>query len=177
MVAAVARSECTQRPFHFGAVTGFEAIQIVSPVSILLALAMAYNGAASGTRTAMAKTLAVPSLGDDDFNRANHDLLRTLRKADPAVQIEIANALWTQSGFPVDPHFLKLSQDSYDASARSVNFAGNPREAADTINGWVDKNTHGKIPTIIATPDPNTRWCLSIGGKVVGMVIDERAVD
>lgn len=134
---------------------------IISPVSVSLALAVAYNGAAGGTRTAMARTLAVPSLSDDDFNRANHDLLGTLRKADPAVQMEIANALWTQSDFPVDPHFLKLSQDSYDASARSVDFAGNPRKAADTINGWVDENTHGKIPKIIATPDRNTRLVIT----------------
>jgi serine protease inhibitor len=134
---------------------------IISPVSISLALAVAYNGAAGDTRTTMAKTLAVPPLSDDDFNRANHDLLRTLRKADPAVQMEIANALWAESGFPINSDFLKLSQESYDASARSVNFSGNPRGAADTINGWVDENTHGKIPTIIGTPDPNTRLVIT----------------
>ncbi|MFZ0887058.1 MAG: serpin family protein [Candidatus Binataceae bacterium] len=134
---------------------------IISPLSVSLALAMAYNGTAGETRTAMAKTLAVPPLSDDDFNRANHALLGTLRKADPAVQMEIANALWVQWGFPINSDFLKLSQDSYDASAQSLDFARNPREAADTINTWVDKNTGGKIPTIVARTDPNTRLVIT----------------
>src|SRR5438309_1089864 len=44
---------------------------VVSPLSVDLALAMTYNGAAGETRSAIAKTLALPPASAGDFNRAN----------------------------------------------------------------------------------------------------------
>ena len=134
---------------------------IISPLSVSLALAIAYNGAAGDTKAAMAKTLAVSSANDDDLNRANHDLMDIIEKADPSVQMEIANALWAQSGFPINPAFLKLSRDSYGAPVESLDFEKAPQQAADTINAWVDKNTHGKIPKIIERGDPTTRLMIT----------------
>jgi len=122
---------------------------IVSPLSVSLALAMTYNGAAGDTRTAIAKTLGAASLTDETFNRNNQSLLETIGKADPAVQMEVANALWAQSGFPISPDFLRLNQNFYEASVESLDFAGNPQSAVDTINAWVSKKTHAKIPKII----------------------------
>jgi serine protease inhibitor len=121
---------------------------IVSPLSVSLALSIAYNGAAGDTKAAMAKTLGIPSLNDDDFNHANHGLTSSINQADPAVQMEIANALWAQSGFTINPEFFKLSRDWYSAPVGSLDFA-NPQHAADVINAWVDKNTHGKISRIV----------------------------
>jgi len=134
---------------------------IISPLSVSLALAIAYNGAAGDTKTAMAQTLAVPPGSDDDFNRANHDLIRIIEKADPSVQMEIANALWAQSGFTINPEFLKLSRDSYGAPVESLDFEKEPQDAANTINAWVNKSTHGKIPTIIKRGDPATRLMIT----------------
>jgi serine protease inhibitor len=123
---------------------------IVSPLSVSLALAMTYNGAAGDTRTAIAKTLGAASLTDRAFNRNNRSLLDALEKADPAVQIDVANALWVQAGFSISPDFLKLNRDAYDASAESLDFAGNPEHAVDAINAWVNEKTHTKIPRIIS---------------------------
>jgi len=134
---------------------------IISPLSIELALAMTYNGAAGETRTAIAKTLDASSFSAADFNRANRGLLDTISKADPAVILQIANALWVQAGFTIAPQFLALSRDTYDASAANVDFAGNPDRAADTINSWVSTNTHGKIPTIISEPSRTTQLVLT----------------
>ncbi|HEY6417937.1 MAG TPA: serpin family protein [Candidatus Binataceae bacterium] len=122
---------------------------MVSPLSVSLALAMTYNGAAGDTKAAIAKTLGAASLSDEDFNRNNRSLLDTIQKADPAVQMEIANALWVQSGFSIRPEFLKLSHDYFDASPESVDFARDPAKAAATINGWVKEKTRDKIPEII----------------------------
>src|SRR5260370_19388988 len=105
---------------------------------------MAYNGAGGGTRTAMARTLGVSAFRYDDLNTGNRDLLETLRKADPAVQLDIANALWLRAGFDFKPDFIKLSHDFYQAEAETLNFQGDPGGAARTINAWTDRNTHGK---------------------------------
>ncbi len=133
---------------------------IISPLSVSLALSMTYNGAAGGTKSAMGQTLAVASFNDEDLNRDNRDLLNTLEKADPSVKMEIANALWAQSGFQINPQFLQLSKEFYDAPVDNLDF-NDPRKAADTINAWVDRKTHGKIPTIVQRPDRNTRLILT----------------
>ena len=134
---------------------------IISPLGVATAFAMAYNGAASDTKTEMAKTLALGSLSDEDINRANHYLMHTLAEADPAVQTEIANALWVQKDFPINPDFRTVCESFYDASAASLDFVGDPTGAAAAINSWVDKNTHHRIPVLVAAIRPDTRLMLT----------------
>ena len=128
---------------------GSGANTMVSPLSVSLALAMTYNGASGTTRTAMAKTLGIAAISTEQFNRSNRSLLDRIQNADPAVQIEIANVLWLQSGFPINPGFMSLSHISFDATPESLDFAGNPQQAARHINDWVEQRTQGKIPKII----------------------------
>ena len=134
---------------------------IISPLGIAMAFAMAYSGAAGRTKTEMAKTLGLGSLSDDDINRANHSFMLSLAKADPAAQPEIANALWVQKDFPINPDFRKVCQSFYDASAANLDFINDPKGAAAEINSWVDKNTHHRIPAIVAEIDPATRLILT----------------
>ena len=133
---------------------------IISPLSVSLALDMTYNGAAGETKTAMAKTLGLELLSGD-MNQEAKWLLAMIRNADPKIQLEIANALWAQSDFSIDPDFLRLSRDYYDASVENLDFAHDPESAGKKINRWVDGRTHGKIPTIIGTPKRNTALILT----------------
>jgi serine protease inhibitor len=134
---------------------------IISPLGVAMAFAMAYNGAAGATKKEMAKTLGLGSLSDDDINRANHYLMHTFPKADPAEQPEIANALWVQKDFPINPDFRTVCKSFYDASAANLDFVGDPKTAAAEINSWVDKSTHNRIPTIVGEIDPDTRLILT----------------
>ena len=134
---------------------------IISPLGVAMAFAMAYNGAAGGTKAEMAKTLGLGSLSDDDINRANHSLMLALAKADPAAQPEIANALWVQKDYPINPEFRTVCESFYDASAASLDFVGDPKSAAAEINSWVDKNTHHRIPAIVGEIESDTRLILT----------------
>ena len=134
---------------------------IISPYSVSLALAMTYNGAGGDTKAAMAKTLAISGMSDEQLNRDSLQMVEAVEKADPSVQMECANALWAQSGFPVNPNFLKVTHEFYNAPVESMDFATNPGGAADTINAWVSRSTHGKIPAIIKSPDRHTRLVLT----------------
>jgi serine protease inhibitor len=134
---------------------------IVSPLSVSLALAMAYNGASGTTKAAMTKTLGIAAISDEEFNGHHRSLLDRIQKADPAVRTEIANGLWLQSGFHIDADFLKFSHDFFDAAPESVNFAENPQQAASRINGWVKERTQGKIPKIINEPSRRTMLILT----------------
>jgi serine protease inhibitor len=128
---------------------GSGANTIVSPLSVSLALAMTYNGASGATKGAMARTLGLAAINDEEVNRDNRALLDLIQKADPAVQIEIANALWARSGFPINADFLKLNRDFFDATPESLNFSENPQQAASRINDWVKERTRGRIPEIV----------------------------
>jgi len=119
----------------------------VSPASVMLALAMTYNGAAGTTQQAMARTLEIEGMSLEDVNRAFADLKSTLASADPKVQLKIANSLWVRNGFVLKPAFIARNKQHYASEIANLNFAD--PAAPDTINSWVNKNTEGKIAKIV----------------------------
>ena len=119
----------------------------VSPASVMLALAMTYNGADGTTRQGMARTLEIEGMSLDEVNRAFAELKSALNPTDPKIQLKIANSLWARKEFALRPAFIKRSKDYYEAEIASLDFA-NPA-APKTINSWVNKNTEGKIDKIV----------------------------
>lgn len=125
----------------------------VSPTSVAIALAMTYNGASGETQQAMAKALELQGMSLQDLNQANETLKDTLEKADPEVQLSIANSLWAKQGISFKPEFMQRNQQFYGAKVTELNFA-NPN-ATTIINGWVKENTRGKIDKIINQIKPD----------------------
>lgn len=119
----------------------------VSPASVMLALAMTYNGTDGTTRQAMARTLELDGMNLDEVNRSFADLKSALNPTDPKIQLKIANSLWARNGFALKPDFVKRNNDSFKAEVATLDFS-NP-SAANTINSWVNKNTEGKIDKIV----------------------------
>ena len=118
-----------------------------SPLSVTLALAMTYNGAAGETQAAMARTLKIEGLGQDELNQASAALLKALKSADPKVELLIANSLWSRQGVKFNEAFLERNRQFFGAEISSLNFAD--PSAVNTINNWVSRNTKNKIPTIM----------------------------
>src|SRR5215813_11130976 len=58
-----------------------------SPLSVALALSMAYNGAAGETKEAMRRTLKTEGLGLNELNEASAALINSLRSSDPKVEL------------------------------------------------------------------------------------------
>ena len=125
----------------------------VSPASVMLALAMTYNGADGTTRQAMARTLELEGMSLDEVNRAFADLKSALKPTDSKVELKIANSLWARNGFVLKPEFIKRNKDYFQAEIASLNFAD--PAATKTINSWVSKNTEGKIDKILDRIDPS----------------------
>jgi serine protease inhibitor len=119
----------------------------ISPTSVALALALAYNGARGETARAIARTLELGDTGLDALNRANAALIESLSALDPHVVLAIANALWARQDISFAPGFLQRSQDFYRAEIATLDFGAAGAVAA--INEWVRRNTAGKIETII----------------------------
>jgi len=134
-----------------------------SPYSISAALAMTSAGAAGETLAEMTKVLHLP--GDQAVAHAGFDALRQQLLAGAArgdYQLNIANALWGQQGFPFRPDFLALTQKYYGAGLQQVDFH-NPEPARQTINRWVEQQTKDKINDLFqpGTIDASTRLVLA----------------
>ncbi len=125
----------------------------ISPSSVAIALAMAYNGANGETQRTMAQAMELQGMSLQELNQANATLKMLLANPDPDVQLAIANSLWTRQGISFEPEFLQRNRQFYQAKVSELDF-GNPRSVS-TINSWVSENTRGKIDTIIDSIDPN----------------------
>jgi serine protease inhibitor len=118
-----------------------------SPLSVMLALSMAYNGAAGETKGAMQRTLKTEGLSLNELNAASAALINSLRNSNPKVELAIANSLWARRDVKFRRDFLERNRQFFAAEASSLDF-GAP-SALSTINNWVSRNTKSKIPTIL----------------------------
>jgi len=131
---------------------------MISPLSISVALAMAYNGADAATKTEMEKILKLNGLTPEEINASYKLLIAALQSLDEKVVFELANAIFYRNGFSVKPDFLNINKNNYDAQVSSLDF--NSPAAVKTINNWVADKTHDKILSIIDKLSPDDRMVL-----------------
>ena len=61
-------------------------------------------------------------------------------------QIRLANAVWIPQGYTVLENYRRALHDVFAlGTTTSVDFSGDPAEAARTVSGWVSDRTGGKI--------------------------------
>ncbi len=121
-----------------------------SPYSISTCLAMTYEGARGDTQTQMAQVLGFGT-NDQQLGAlfgALQSNLETNQETN-AIELNIANALWTQEGYPFVPAFLQTATTEYQASVNQANFITGAAEATKTINSWVAQKTQDKIQDIL----------------------------
>lgn len=128
---------------------------MVSPLSVSSALAMTANGAAGKTRADMERVLRIDALGRDKANQAYADLLTRLAKDGASGTVTVANSLWVDPAAKLKSGFLGRDKDFFGAQVTSVPF-GNEQAALGAINGWVAKQTRGKIPRLLDRIEPQT---------------------
>jgi serine protease inhibitor len=119
----------------------------ISPTSVALALAMAYNGAQGDTKAAMENVLQKKGFTLQEINESYKSLIDALVTVDPKVLLEVANSIWYRQDFTVLPDFITLNSNYFYATVKAADF-NNPA-TVDAINGWVNEKTHEKITSII----------------------------
>ena len=117
---------------------------LISPVSVLCALAMTANGAEGETLTQMEQTLGMTI---DELNAYIHAYTNSLAKNNKT-KLSIANSIWfaDRNDFTPNRDFLQTNADYYGAGIYKSDFGGSAR---DDINLWVKQNTNGMIDKII----------------------------
>ena len=131
---------------------------MISPLSISVALAMAYNGADGETKTEMENAMKLNGLTTEEINASYQMLISALQSLDEDVVFEIANAIFYAQGFSVKPDFINTNKNIYDAEVESLDFSS--PSAVKTINDWVAERTHDKILSIIEQLNPLDRMVL-----------------
>lgn len=119
---------------------------LVSPLSVLTALALVQNGAQGNTLAQLEQALG--GLDRDTLNaymRAYCDFMTE------SEELKIANSVWTDSSAEAKRAFLQKAVDSYSAQLFSAPLS-DPK-TVESINSWVKKNTDGMIPKIIEKAD------------------------
>lgn len=117
---------------------------MISPLSVLYALAMTANGARGETLAQMEAVLGLPV---EELNPYLHALMESLPSGKKA-KLDVANAIWFRDseGFAVEENFLQANADWYGAGLYKAPFDdGTCRE----INSWVNEHTDGMIPSIL----------------------------
>ena len=123
---------------------------LVSPLSVLTALAMTQNGAEGKTLSEMQKVLG--GLDRDTLNAYMNAYLAAVAGKDSA--LKCANSIWVDSKLDVKRAFLQKNADFYSAQAYKADFTST--RTVKEINSWVNKNTNGMIKKLVDEFDPLT---------------------
>ncbi|MBV8282780.1 MAG: serpin family protein [Candidatus Eremiobacteraeota bacterium] len=127
---------------------------VLSPVSAGLDLTIALNGASGQTADEMRLALALPPGDLGSINAPNLELINATLAPTDGVTLHIADSLWADNNrVAFRSSFVDLVKHWYDAEVANVNFS-DPNTPAQ-INGWVDKQTKGKIDKIVDRISPS----------------------
>ncbi len=115
----------------------------ISPLSMSIALGMAWNGANNETKTEMEEVLNLSGMTVDEINEYYQIMQTTLPKVDNKTKLNIANSIWYRTGFPVKADYLDVNKEYFNAEVRELDFA--QAWALDTINNWCARKTNNLI--------------------------------
>ncbi len=117
---------------------------LISPYSVLNALAMTSCGADGKTLTEFQELL---NMNPEDLSEELKNLREHAGEAE-GYRLYLANNIWIneEAGFEISHEFESLTQKYFGSQVESMAF---DVSGVEKINGWVDENTDHMIPKII----------------------------
>lgn len=120
---------------------------LISPLSVMLALAMTANGADSQTKSEM-ETLLGGTIPLEELNEYLYSYVQSF-PSDDTYKLHLANSIWfrdDENRLTVNPDFLQKNADYYGAGAYKRPF---DQQTLQEVNDWVKENTNGMIHQMI----------------------------
>ena len=117
---------------------------LISPLSVLVGLAMTANGADNQTLLQMEAVLGMPI---EQLNSWISTYMKNL-PAEETYKLSLANSIWLKdtNSFTVNEDFLQINADYYSAGIYKAPFDDSTLKE---INQWVEDNTDGMIKDIL----------------------------
>lgn len=128
---------------------------LISPLSVLLALAMTANGAQGETLEEMLSVLG-RGMTIGELNEYLRFVLGELPNGKKCSVLP-ADSVWIRSDFKVEQSFIQTDVDYYDADIFRAPFND---ATVNDVNAWVKKHTDGMIDGIIEHFEPDYVMCL-----------------
>lgn len=131
---------------------------LLSPLSVILALSMATNGAEGETMAQFQETMGGVSL--EALNAACQSLLSDYRQLGGSTRASIANSLWVDPEGQIFGEFTGRCMGIYGAEV----FQGELSSSGivNDVNRWVSKQTKGLIPELVQQPFPEDTAALLV---------------
>lgn len=149
--------------------TGFEIFEIIynddkhvnhlmSPISLVYALAMVQNGAAGETQSQILRTLNFDGpLDNTSYNEVMNIynyMEATSTEDQPNAILTLANSLWMREDLTPEQDFVDTLKSYYDAEVYTVDFT--TTETVSNMNKWVEDKTKGLLKDTFKEFDPET---------------------
>ena len=117
---------------------------LISPLSVLCALAMTANGAEGETREQME---AVLGMSVEELNLYLYSYINSLPQGEK-YKLSVANSIWftDDDRFTVNQDFLQTNADYYGADIYKTPFN---KQTLKDINNWVKNETDNMIPKVL----------------------------
>lgn len=117
---------------------------LISPLSVLCALAMTANGAQEET---LAQMESVLGMNVQELNSYLYSYMQTLPQGED-YKLKLANSIWFRDDprFTVEQSFLQTNADYYEADLYKAAFDD---QTCKDINNWVKENTDGMISNVL----------------------------
>ena len=120
-----------------------------SPLSISMALALAYEGAVGETREEMKKVLHF----DNDISAQYKAILNIIKKTPPeSGEVLIANAIWPDKNISARKEYMEKLRKCYDSEAIELDYT-DIDQAVSAINNWTNEKTRGEIKEVVTHAD------------------------
>ena len=117
---------------------------LISPLSVLSALAMTANGAKEDTLSQMESVFGMKT---EELNQYLYSYINALPQGEK-YKLNLANSIWftDDERFTVKEGFLQVNKDFYGADVYKAPF---DNTTVKDINNWVKEKTDGMIPEIL----------------------------
>ena len=134
---------------------------LFSPYSISTAVSMIYEGARGETAEEIQHVFHL-NTNESMRLKENRALYEAMSKKQGA-ELETANAVWLQTGYPIEENFTTKLKEYYQSEAHQQDFIGDPEAARLVINEWVENRTNNKIENLFPenSINPDVRLVLT----------------
>lgn len=134
-----------------------------SPVSLNLAMGMAYAGAEGKTADDISNVMGFYR-DKQNFSLSISEYMDLLDKIaqDSLVEFRLANKIYLEQTYKILPSYQAVIEKYFDGAFQLADFIKNAQKEAKNINSWVEKITNNRIKNLIpdGTLSPSTAMVL-----------------
>lgn len=127
---------------------------IISPLSVATSLALLSQAATGRTFDELRDGLYLNGSDKDTIANQFNDFYSQLQQSVGDSTLSIANQIYIQQGRELNKDFDELATTKFESGVETLNF-GDTAQSAETINHFVEEETHGKIRDFVKSSSLN----------------------